>query len=145
MKKGNIILTKENIILKKGDKVYFTKYGTDAYSIVDGYDGCTIKEFEKDGAKITKIERLETIYEAPTSKPILNKEEKEYLEAALKPFKDRIVSIYKSEFDYIEENICVDFENDFMEFPSFEVGTMYKGMEPYKEYTLAELGLFKGK
>lgn len=67
MTKG-IVLNKENIILKKGDKLhYINLYGENRSVVVDIYDGYTIQEFEKvDNSKITKIERVETIYEAPT-------------------------------------------------------------------------------
>lgn len=62
-------MKKEDIILKKDDKVYYTlSGGTKNYLIVDGYAGYTIKEFEEEDSPkttITKIERPEykTIYE----------------------------------------------------------------------------------
>ena len=75
--------------------------------------------------------------------------EKEYLSAVIKPFRDRILSIYKFElsgyegigielkFPKVERSVDVD----AMTLPSFEIGTMYKGMELAKEYSLEELGL----
>lgn len=72
---------------------------------------------------------------------ILDEIEKEYLSAVIKPFRDRVEYIKKNyhiEYEYIsiyiknDCNIC---------FPSFKKGTMYKGMEQNKEYTLEELGL----
>ena len=82
------------------------------------------------------------------SKPILTESEKEYLSAVIKPFRDRILHIYKFELSGYE-GIGIDLkfpkveknENDTMTLPSFEIGTMYKGMELYKDYTLEELGL----
>lgn len=78
--------------------------------------------------------------------PILNEEEKKYLSAVIKPFRDRVVSISKrilkrtlAERSYIEINI--DNGEDNISLPYFEKGTMYKNMERNKEYTLEELGL----
>ena len=89
-------------------------------------------------------------------KPILDKEEKEYLSSIIKPFRKRILYIAKSEavktYDNpnpkIYECIYIMYKDSstkknpfYMGFPCFEKGTMYKGMELDKEYTLAELGL----
>lgn len=82
------------------------------------------------------------------SKPILTESEKKYLSAVIKPFRDRIIHIYKFELSGYE-GIGIDLkfpkveknEDDAMTLPSFEIGTMYKGMELYKDYTLEELGL----
>lgn len=75
--------------------------------------------------------------------PILNDAEKEYLSAVIKPFRNRVDYIMK------EENICSSTEfihidlsdGDIADFPNFKAGTMYKGMEIDKSYTLQELGL----
>ena len=82
-------------------------------------------------------------------KPILNiltEEEKEYLSSVIKPFRDRIVWIKKIDspiqnYEYIK--ICYQDHNYtiVLNFPDFKVGTMYKGMELCKDYTLEELGL----
>lgn len=81
------------------------------------------------------------------SKPILTESEKEYLSAVIKPFRDRILHIYKFELSGYE-GIGIDLKfpkveknEDAMTLPSFEIGTMYKGMELGKDYTLEELGL----
>lgn len=141
-------MDKENIKLKKDDRVYYTlPRGTEGYLIVDGYAGYTIKEFnEEDGSTITKIERPEykIIYEAP--KPILDKEEKEYLEAILRPFKNRVKVIKKVKLRAEEkEYLYIFLGNDDIILPSFIENTMYKGMGLNKQYTLAELGLFMGE
>lgn len=82
-------------------------------------------------------------------KPILTEKEKEYLSAVIKPFRDRILNIYKFElsgyegigielkFPKVENRVDVD----AMTLPSFEIGTMYKGMELAREYSLEELEL----
>ena len=78
---------------------------------------------------------------------ILDKEEKEYLRAVLKPFKNRIHSIFKMEYDKDYEYIgfCLlpnEIDEDPIIFPMFEKNEMYKGMELDKEYTLEELNLY---
>ena len=80
-------------------------------------------------------------------KPILNDAEKEYLGNIIKPFRDRIIWIGKSVYipgEYIEiylrhyDDGCSSYS---IILPYFKKGTMYKGMELDKEYTLEELGL----
>lgn len=71
---------------------------------------------------------------------ILDKQEKEYLSAVIKPFRDKVKYIEKNTYyekEFIE--ICVNGER--IGLPCFKENTMYKGMEKYKEYTLEELGL----
>ena len=89
-------------------------------------------------------------------KQILDDVEKEYLGNIIKPFRNRILYIAKSEtvktYDNpnpkIYECIYIMYKDStkkrnpyYMGFPHFEKGTMYKGMELDKEYTLEELGL----
>lgn len=75
-------------------------------------------------------------------KPILDKVEKRYLEGVLRPFKDK-VNFIKKQNNNIGYYIVIDLEEDTLYLPYFEEGTMYKGMELKKEYTLQELGLFE--
>lgn len=137
----------KDIVLKKGDIVYYINpCGAKSMLCVDGYDGSSVKEIVENGWVITKVERptqYKTIYEAP--KQILDKEEKEYLEAVIRPFRDKVVSISKyNNLIGKKEFITIAFqENEFVNFPFFKTNTMYKGMELNKEYTLDELGLFK--
>ena len=73
---------------------------------------------------------------------ILDKEEKEYLSAVIRPFKDRINYIYKDEWDYEKEVICINYDrDDEVALPDFKKGAMYKGMKLDKQYTLEDLGL----
>ena len=78
-------------------------------------------------------------------KSILDDVEKRYLESVLKPFKDVIDYVVKYDYGndeyYIHVSICDD--ENCMGFPNFKKGTMYKGMEVDKRYTLKELGLFE--
>lgn len=73
-------------------------------------------------------------------KEILDEEEKEYLSAVIRPLKNKIEYIVKQGDN--KEYIYIFFENnEYMAFPYFKKGTMYKGMKLYKKYTLKELGL----
>ena len=83
---------------------------------------------------------------------ILDKEEKEYLSAVIRPFAYRTISITKikdwidedSNFEVLKIALMLPCENRDMEFvhlPYFEKDTMYKGMELNKDYTLEKLGL----
>lgn len=80
---------------------------------------------------------------------ILDKEEKEYLRAVIKPFRDRITYIAKVEEDIhwfysLRIRVDIGFLNDYYDFclpPFEETSDMYKNMEVGKEYTLKELNL----
>ena len=80
---------------------------------------------------------------------ILNEEEKPYLENILKPYKNRVDFVMKECIgDYYERIvICVSVKNksfkNYIAFPYFNKGTMYKGMEIDKKYTVNELGLYE--
>ena len=133
-----------DIKVKLGDKVYF-EYGY-IISIDDWARAYSnYEDLEADNNKIIKIERssqYETIYEAP--KQILDKEEKEYLENVIRPFKDRVLGIVKhscfwNQNEYIQIMIKGDSN---INLPFFNAGSMYKGMETEKQYTIKELGLF---
>lgn len=95
-----------------------------------------------------RFERLMLGYYEITKipKPILDEKEKEYLSNVIKPFRNRIAYIMKCE-DFTGEYIEIDLKDycdeipDIVMFPYFKKGTMYKGMEVNKEYTLEELGL----
>lgn len=83
----------------------------------------------------------------PYKETILDKAEKEYLSAVIKPFRNRVIDISLcgcSDKRFIR--ICVrrfDDRSHFerIELPYFKTGTMYKGMEYCKYYSLEELGL----
>lgn len=74
-------------------------------------------------------------------KEILDETEKKYLNAVIRPFKDKVKYIektYSSRREYIGIKIIKD---STIILPYFEKETMYKGMEVEKKYTLKELGL----
>jgi len=83
-------------------------------------------------------------YEEVESEPLTD-EEKDYLRAVIKPFRDRIQRIYKTE----TSNFCEGGEVLFFIFkngehftlPEMPQGKMFSGMKQDKKYTLEELGL----
>ena len=134
----------KDIVLKKGDIITYTFDNSEKiYHLVinDYYINKKAINISEHGEKILKIERPTTIYEAP--KQILDKEEKEYLEAVCKPFKEKVISITKHKNTVGEWIEVFLIYNEVIEFPVFKANTMYKGMELNKEYTLKELGLFE--
>lgn len=74
---------------------------------------------------------------------ILTDKEKAYLSAVIKPFRKRIKYIEKIDHSNVKNDqyLCIALANDRCVLPNFKKGTMYKGMEAYREYTLEELGL----
>lgn len=75
-------------------------------------------------------------------KQILDDVEKKYLSNIIKPFRDRIDYIAKVNFSNTREYIFIKMKNyEKISLPSFIAGTMYKGMENDKDYTLKDLGL----
>ena len=77
--------------------------------------------------------------------PILDEVEKEYLGSVIKPFRDRVISVRKYNYDKYYEYITIIYYDVSkylsIYFPPFKKGTMYKGMELDRNYTLEELGL----
>lgn len=73
-------------------------------------------------------------------KEILDKKEKEYLSAVIRPFRNRVEYIKKISGDREYINVLLE-DGDEVVFPYFEKGTMYEGMEADKKYTLKELDL----
>ena len=69
---------------------------------------------------------------------ILNNAERQYLSAAIKPFRQKVKYISKV---CLKNEILIVIDLGDEDIPSFEKGTMYKGMKENKKYTLKELGL----
>lgn len=75
---------------------------------------------------------------------ILTEQERHYLSSVVRPFREKIQHISKlSSKD--GESICIDirydWEEDSIMLPKFAAGTLYKGMEIGKEYSVKDLGL----
>lgn len=77
---------------------------------------------------------------------ILDEKEKEYLSNVIKPFRKRVKYIFVNKYsdDCIIRIILTHYSknhDDTIVLPDFKNGSMYKGMEIGKQYTLKELGL----
>lgn len=137
-----------------GVEMYVPFYIKDSKGVLEIYNPYMLRDnflYDRDDHTCPMILNylLNGVYEIEQS--ILTQKEKTYLEGVLKPFKDRVVNIYKyvSPFDKENEFISVKLKNykntyheDF-EFPCFSKDDMYKGMMIDKHYTLEELGLFQ--
>lgn len=80
--------------------------------------------------------------------PVLDGTEKAYLSAVIKPFKENVTGICKQNIcrgfyciRIYAESISSELSTEVIDLPLFETGTMYKGMETNKRYSLKELGL----
>ena len=78
---------------------------------------------------------------------ILTDKEREYLRAVIKPFRDVITYIVKSEVESVLGNnynfITIKMRGgDSIILPMFPTGKYYKNMEAYKDYTLKELEIY---
>lgn len=79
--------------------------------------------------------------------PVLDKVERRYLKTVFRPFHKKIISVCKKsssdeEIEWLFLNLKpLNNLEDYMTFPMFEAGTMYKNMELNKNYTLEELGI----
>ena len=109
------------------------KYYTEDLKDIDG-------EEENDIVKVERPVKYETVFER--EEEILDEIEKRYLTRVIKPFRHKIKGIMKrSEYGslyYIK--ICLK-NADAAYLPCFKENSMYKGMEPNREYSLKELGL----
>ena len=77
-------------------------------------------------------------------KSILTKQERNYLSSVVKPFREKILHISKltgKNGEYICIDIRFDREEDSILLTKFATGTLYKGMEIGKEYSVKDLGL----
>ena len=94
--------------------------------------------------RIIKVERpdYKTIFEKKEN--ILDEQEKKYLTAVIKPFRNKVLGIRKTRgiFEEKEESIVIALKTgENIPFPYFKTNTMYKKMELSRLYTLEELGL----
>lgn len=134
--------------LKTGDKVtWVDRVQNKKHTRIVKSSDYNIEQFESycvcgEVVKVPRPTGYKTVYEV--KKEILDEEERKYLSAAIKPFKKNvlyIVKVYNLYNDY-QQLLTIVLKGDrFIQFPSFEKDTMYKGMELNRGYTLEELGL----
>ena len=98
----------------------------------------TEKEFKifKDSSSRGKIKIVCEVEE-----PILDKVEREYLKAIIKPFKNKVTYITKTDTEEGEYVAITLKTNEYIVLPYFKKGKMYKGLKLDREYSLKELGL----
>ena len=107
-----------------------------------------LEEMKKSFDKfMAKAEQTLVRMKGTALKEILDKEEKEYLEAVIRPFKKKVLCIKRCQggIDYEFIGIRYKTQSTATALPHYKNNTMYKGMELNKEYTLKELGLFEGE
>ena len=79
------------------------------------------------------------------SKPILTKDERDYLSSVIKPFRNSVDTIEKSNYSNGDEFLIIRLRQpnryEYMAMPYFKEGTMYKGMKLDTKYTINELVL----
>lgn len=133
--------------IKKGNSILTACAIIELEDFTENLNDSTNGKENIDVIKVERPTRYETVYERAEEekKEILYKVEKNYLTRVIKPFRDKIEYIVKIDNDESEEyeSLEIDFKcnNDYMSFPNFKKGTMYKGMKLKKKYTLEELGL----
>lgn len=91
---------------------------------------------------IALLNGTDTVVKLPKS--ILTEQERNYLSQVIKPFREKIQHISKltgKNGEYICIDIRFDWEEDSILLPRFATGTLYKGMEIGKEYSVKDLGL----
>lgn len=108
---------------------------------------------DKNVGKVSSLsiyEALKTWLDAEHVEPILDDAERRYLSEAIRPFKDKAKYIQKFEGHWYAryfEQISIRYYDEiirrstYFNLPTFDEGTMYKGMEVNRHYTLEELGL----
>lgn len=131
-------ITLEKIQDKQLVKTALNRIENDDYRFFIGdFEGLNTSNY----GRIIKIEepKYRTVYEAKVE--ILDDVEKRYLRGVIRPFRDKVKYIVLKSLCSNEAYILIKLENDVINLPVFEINTMYKNMEKYKEYTLEELGL----
>ena len=85
----------------------------------------------------------------PVEEKILDDAEKRYIKNIVRPFKNKVTSIWKRTYDDIYEYIVIIYQDSYDEgtterriyLPNFRANTMYKGMSLNQKYTLEDLGI----
>ena len=88
-------------------------------------------------------ENKNNIYAEIEVPDLLTPKEKEYLKNVIRPFKDIVEYIAKTNMTNNLEYLCIKIKDDYhICFPNFLKNKHYKGLEIEKKYTLKDLGLF---
>ena len=105
----------------------------------------TIRRSDECIGERKKVDLLLDWLEIECKEPILDEAEKRYLSAVIRPWRDRVKTVRKQKVEYQlrneKEYIQIKLDDDFINLPVFDSGSMYIGMELDKRYSLEELGL----
>ena len=100
-----------------------------------------------DSCKVCKQKAIEWFL-SEYKEPVLDASEKAYLSHIIKPFREKVECISKIEKMteqneyFIEITVLSDHNIEYICLPYFNLKSgMYKGMKPFREYNLEELGL----
>ncbi len=116
-------------------KSYIASDPEGKFEIVKNKNGKFFKSLPNDFTGTIEVENGYIV-----EKEILDEGEKEYLTNVIKPFKHKVEYIVKK--CYLDkEYVSIVLIEENIDLPYFKKGTMYKGMEEDKKYTLEELGL----
>lgn len=144
LKDGDIVIYRnggKRIVNKTANKIVHMEDFSDlSFNLCDFREDLTnTKGCKYDIVKIYSAE-YKTVF---SKEEILDKAEKKYLANVIRPFKNRVKYIYKQQSgaNKKQEFIGIILEKDALKLPYFTAGTMYKGMEIDRNYTLEELEL----
>lgn len=124
------------VVYKSGKKLLWKNiYLKQIYTedlIYEGCDDVTINEVWEFNKLVWKREEQ-----------VLDEVEKKYLSDLIRPFRDKVRYIRLINYvNTIKQFISIEIKGDSsIYFPLFKKGTMYKGMEVDKNYSLEDLGL----
>ena len=148
-----------NMIEFKGKLVRIARVLNDCYNIYEDlkrwswsdemFEPFTEEDVKKHFEEYAKsFKDYDIKVEVKKKEPILDEEEKKYLSAVIRPFRDRVEYIKKNDYPdnaaYITifiKSIKTNTVVESINLPLFKINTMYKGMKSDKQYTLEELGI----
>lgn len=128
--------------IKYGDRITYETLNGNTLTIIAGksFDGMNLADFTIKLGKVKFIERPN--YQEIYNCEVLDKVERKYLGAVIKPFRDKVNYIKKSMTLNRNEFLVIGIKMDkSIVLPNFKERTMYRKMKLNKEYTLEELGL----
>lgn len=128
--------------IKYGDRIVYEDLNGNTLTIIAGksFDGMNLADFNIKFGNVKSIERPN--YQEIYNCEVLDKVEKKYLGALIRPFRDKVTHIKKNTVWNGDEFLVIAIKMDkSIVLPNFKKGTMYRKMKLNKEYTLEELGL----
>lgn len=111
---------------------------------VCGRTGYVCEAFVPIFQNIRFVDKEPTSLESIVHPQILDDVERRYLKAVIRPFRGKVLYIAKKSVicGSVTEYISIQLAGlEYTCFPCFKKGSMYKGMELHKKYSLEELGL----